>query len=233
MKWKKIKYPYTYCKEKPDLMEQSIKNFEKFKKYTGVDKYDVFNYGYDISAVFRGENPRYNQYSIDYFGSIDHLHYLYRNSKTNDTYAIAVPYREDTSSNSEHQLKRLCNKHNVSCIVLPPKDSIYNAYDTNFIIFSHRDKLVNLLKKYGYKKEEIQIIDPDISFYRYVMKYIKVDLPEGDFAKDMKDDKEMPKQKDNDMEVFSYLDFTVKDINAERIYERLKNDYLEGKKEMR
>ena len=98
-----------------------------------------------------------------------------------------------------HQLKRLCNKHNVSCIVLPPKDSIYNAYDTNFIIFSHRDKLVNLLKKYGYKKEEIQIIDPDISFYRYVMKYIKVDLPEGDFAKDMKDDKEMPKQKENDM----------------------------------
>lgn len=233
MRWKKVKYPYTYNKEKPDLMEQSIKNFEKFKEFTGVDKYDVFNYGYDISAVFRGENPRYNQYSMDYFGSIDHLHYLYRNSKTNDTYAIAVPYKADTSSNLEHSLKRLCDKHNVSCIVLPPEESIYNASDTNFIIFSHKYKLLTLLDKYGYTKEEIQIIDPEISFYKYVMKYINVDLPEGDLAKDMKDDKEMPVQKDNDMEVFSYMDFAVRGSVAERIYERLKKDYLEGKKEMR
>lgn len=233
MRWKKVKYPYTYNKEKPDLMEQSIKNFEKFKEFTGVDKYDVFNYGYDISAVFRGENPRYNQYSMDYFGSIDHLHYLYRNSKTNDTYAIAVPYKADTSSNLEYSLKRLCDKHNVSCIVLPPEESIYNASDTNFIIFSHKNNLLKLLDKYGYTKEEIQIIDPEISFYKYVMKYINVDLPEGDLAKDMRDDKEMPVQKDNDMEVFSYMDFAVRGSVAERIYERLKNDYLEGKKEMR
>ena len=136
MRWKKVKYPYTHNKENPELMEQSIKNFEKFKEFTGVDKYDVFNYGYDISAVFRGENPRYNQYSMDYFGSIDHLHYLYRNSKTNDTYAIATPYKADTSSNLEHSLKRLCDKHNVSCMILPQEESIYNASDTNFIIFS-------------------------------------------------------------------------------------------------
>ena len=170
MRWKKIKYPYTYYEERKELMEKSIKNFEKFVNYTGVDKIDSLNYGYDISAVFRGENPRYNPYSVDSFQGIDHLHYLYRNSKINATYATAVPYSEDDISNSECVLTKFCNKHNVSCIILPPEESIYNADNTNLIIFAHKNKLLKLLDKYGYVKDEIKLIKPTISFYKYVMK---------------------------------------------------------------
>lgn len=232
MKWEKVKYPYIYYEDRKELIEQSIKNFEKFVKYTGVDKCDRFNYGYDISAVFRGENPRYNQRSMDCFNGIDHLRYLYRNSKTGATYALAVPYEGDNISNSEYVLTKFCNKHNISCIILPSKESIYNAPNTNLLIFAHKDELLKLLKKYSYKKEEIQMINPTISFYKYVMKYINVDMPEGDLARDMKDDKEVPKQKDNDREIFSYLEFIITDIDAKRIYKKMKKDYLESKQKI-
>ena len=233
MKWKKADYPFHYYEERKELMEQSIKNFEKFKKYTGVDRFDLFNYGYDISAVFRGENPRYNPNSMDYCRGIDHLYYIYRNPKTGATYGVGVPYAKDDVSNSERCIKSVCNKHNVSCIILPPAESIYNAPDTNLLIFSQKSNLLKLLSKYGYTKEEVSFTEPDISFYKYVMKYISVELPEGDLARDMKDDKEMPKEHDNDREIFSYLDFAIRDYDAEKIYKRLKKDYLESKFEIR
>ena len=229
MRWKKVKYPYIYYEDRKDLMEQSMRNFNNFVQFTGVDKFDLFNYGYNISAVFRGENPRYNPYSLDHCNVIDHLHYLFRNSNTGATYGIAVPYAEDNGSNSRRVIMKICNKHNVSCIVLPPKESIYNAHNTNFLIFSQKCNLLELLKKYGYSKDDVKFFEPDISFYSYVMKYINVDLPEGDLAKDMRDDKDMPKDIDNDMEVFSYLDFTINDFRAEKVYKKLKKEYLESK----
>ena len=232
MRWEKIKYPYIYYEDRKELIEQSMKNFEKFVQYTGVDKYDVFNYGYDISAVFRGENPRYNQRSVDCSNGIDHLRYLYRNYKTEATYAIATPYEEDNISNSEYTITKLCNKHNVSCIILPEKESFYNAPHTNLFIFAHEKELLELLEKYGYKKEEIQMINPTISFYKYVMEYIEVNMPEGDLARDMKNDEEMPEQKDNDREIFSYLEFVIRDADAERVYKKMKKDYLESKQKI-
>lgn len=233
MRWKKVEYPYTYYEERKELMEQSIKNFEKFKEFTGVDKYDIFNYGYNISAVFRGENPRYNPYSLDSCSGIDHLHYLFRNSKTDTTYATAVPYEEDEGSNSKHAIMKICNKHNVSCIILPSSESIYNAHDTNLLVFSQKCNLLKLLKKYGYKKEDVTFYEPDTSFYKYVMKYKDIDSPEGDLARDMISDTDMPKDINNDKEVFSYLDFTISYFKAKEIYKKLKKYYLKSKFKIR
>ncbi len=48
----------------------------------------------------------------------------------------------------------------------------------------------------------------------------------------MLNDKEMPNNKDNDRDVFEHLDYaTAKNWRAERIYKKMKREYLKSKQE--
>ena len=44
-----------------------------------------------------------------------------------------------------------------------------------------------------------------MTFFEYMMRYLKKDTPEGDLARDIKDDKKHFPSSDNGKEIFNYL----------------------------
>ena len=65
------------------------------------------------------------------------------------------------------------------------------------------------------------------NFYNYVVdKYIEEDTPFGDFAVDLKSDKEITEEmKENSLRIFAYLDDVDMCDDARKIYEHLKKEW--------
>lgn len=84
MRWKDIEYPYQYDKdyEKEEFVNKFLKNFEKFKAITGVYKINTFTFGWNIAQVFRGDDPKYNPYSLDKCRVPDHTRCIYNAPRT-------------------------------------------------------------------------------------------------------------------------------------------------------
>lgn len=71
-----------------------------------------------------------------------------------------------------------------------------------------------------------------MSFYEFMIEnYINDETPLGDLARDMRDDKEMPENKNNDERIFQYLDFKIRDTIVEEIFEEAKKEYKKYKEE--
>lgn len=149
MKWKKAEYPYSYNKNEKEYMDKiAIPNFEKFKEITGIDKIDVFNFGYDVNKVFNGENPRYNNNSTDSFGLPDHTNFYYRNSETGDTYLIGFPY-------SVSDCKDFCKNYNLVCVVFDEKYSFYHNKGTWMYVFGKIKVLQRLIDRIRYEENDL------------------------------------------------------------------------------
>ena len=58
MDWKKAKYPYSYNIYQKEFMDNiALPNFERFKNAFGIDKINIFNYGWKVEKVFnRGKS---------------------------------------------------------------------------------------------------------------------------------------------------------------------------------
>lgn len=53
MDWKKANYPYSYNIYQKDFMEiVALPNFERFKNAFGIDKINIFNFGWKVEKVF-------------------------------------------------------------------------------------------------------------------------------------------------------------------------------------
>lgn len=233
MRWEKIKYPFSWIYNDKEYMPKAEENFWKFITYAEITRMNRFSFGWNMSRVFLGENPRFNSYIYDTCFTPDHANYIYE-GKNGERYVVGFPYHNYNLKESEiSDLKKFCNKCNVSCAVFPEEYSFYHNAGTIMIVFAHKKVLEELVKKYQLDRNKILFVYPTVSFYKYVMNYEPINLPEGDLARDMKSDKDMPKDIDNDMEVFSYLDFTINDFRAEKVYKKLKKEYLESKFEIR
>ena len=240
MRWKKVEYPYCYTND-VEWMKKARINFEKFINLAEITKMDDFNFGYDISKVFRGENPRYNPYLMDTCIKPDHMRNIFYAPGTR-LYTIGFPYRHyDGIEDSElEELQKFCDKYNVCCTIFPEEYSFYHNPNTLMIIFSHKEELENLIELYGLNKLNLHFLEPKINFYNFMIeKFIDDDNVLGDLAKDMKDDKDMPENKNNDKLILNhiywqahsdlYVNRAIK--NALKSYSNYKNNILRNKEE--
>lgn len=238
MKWKKVEYPYCYTND-IEWMKKATENFEKFVELAEISKMDKFDFGYDISKVFRGENPRYNPYLIDNCLKPDHMKNIFYAPGAR-LYSVGFPYR-DYDEIDDYELKELqkfCDKYNVCCTIFPEEYSFYHNSGTVMIIFSHKEELEELIKSYGLNKSNLHFLEPQLNFYDYITEnFIDHNNPIGDLARDMKDDKDMPENKNNDKLILDHIYWQAhSDIyvnraikNALKSYSNYKDNILKNK----
>lgn len=225
MKFRKEEYPFSYNSKDEEWMKKAHENYKKFINTTGVDKIDRFNFGYDIRKVFNGESPRYNPRSLDTCYTPDHTRHIYRNSKNSATYVLSFPYVPKWLYLDG--LQEFCDKFNVYCAVLPEDCSFYHNKPTYMIVFARKKHLDKLIVKYIGKGQAIHYLKPKVNFYNYVMKYIEIDSPQGDLARDIAEDDKIKKIKNDDSAVFDYLDFVTSIYSAaNKTFQRMKETYL-------
>lgn len=231
MKWKKVEYPYSYIDD-TEWMEKAIQNFEKFIELAEINKMDNFNFGYDISKVFRGENPKYNPYLIDNYPKPDHMKNIFYAPGAR-LYSVGFPYRDyDEIDDCElKELQKFCDKYNICCTIFPEEYSFYHNSGTVMIIFSHKEELEELIKSYGLNKSNLYFLEPQINFYDYITEnFIECNNTIGDLARDMKDDIDILENKNNDKLVTEYISWTSgNDLDVERTLKKALKIYSDFK----
>lgn len=129
-------------------------------------------------------------------------------------------------------LQRFCDKYNVSCTILPEEVSFYRSPGTVMVVFAHKEQLENLISAYGFKKDDLCFLNPTINFYQYVTaSFVNEDTIIGDIAREMIDDEDMPKDRNNDKEICDYIhwqsrgDYYVMNALKEALkkYDKFKN----------
>lgn len=233
MKWKKVEYPFSQNNNDVEWMNKAYENFKKFIKNADITKMDDFNFGYDISKVFRGEEPRYNPRLLDYCFTPDHTRNLFY-SPGREIYAVGFPYHEYNTMRlvELENLQKFCDKYNVCCTILPEEHSFYRNPNTIMVVFAHENEIRKLIKSYDLvgNNKRVYFISPHGNFYNFVTKkFIKDNNPLGDLARDMKDDETMPKNIDNDKAVLDHISWQSHgDLDVEKAVKKalkLYSDY--------
>lgn len=229
MRWKKVEYPFFYNEDKREWMKNAFKNFNKFIRNAEITKMDKFNFGYNIEKLFQGENPKYNPKSLDNCVTPDHTKNIYY-SPGREIYIVGFPY--DVKDIDIASFQHFCNKYNTCCTIFPERYSFYHNEGTVMVIFAHKRELEKLISRYGLDKDRLYFLEPSINFYEYIVEnFIDINGPIGDLARDIKNDRNMIEDKNNDKEIFDHIYYySHGDLEVEKTLKKAQKLYSDYKR---